>query len=419
MTKGEFRTIQAIGWALVCAATIHNVIGGEPVESLEAKAARIHDQILTIDTHVDTPMRILGRDFDIGVRHDARQRGGRVDLPRMAEGGLDAIFFAAWLDQGDRTPEANERTKQQTLNLLQAIRRSVDQHRELAGLALTPDDAYSLETAGKRAIYIGIENGYAVGKDVSLVKQYYELGARYITLCHSRNNDICDSSTDKQGPEHHGLSDFGKEVVQEMNRLGMIVDISHASDETFYDVVACSKAPIIASHSCARALCNNPRNLDDDMLRALARNGGVIQICILDAYIKTPTPNAERDKEIELLRAEYGNSRDLPEERRAEMFAKWEEINKKYPRSDANVADVVDHIDHVVKVIGIDHVGFGTDLDGGGGLEGCYDVSEMGNLTRELVQRGYGEEQIRKIWGGNFMRVFREVQRVGGQAVGE
>jgi membrane dipeptidase len=361
-------------------------------------------------------MRLTRRGFDIGVRHDVRARGGRVDLPRMKEGGLDAIFFAVYLGQGDRDVEGNKRVVARAFQIFEAIHKAVEANQDVAEIAVNPDDAYRLEAAGKRAIYIGIENGYAIGNDLSLLEKYFDKGARYITLCHSRNNDICDSSTDRNGPEHHGLSDFGRKVVREMNRLGMIVDISHTSDETFYDVIECSKAPIMASHSCARALCDSPRNLNDDMLKALTENGGVIQICILGAYVKPRKPNPARDKAIEELRAEYGNPQDLSQERRSEMFSKWEEITRKYPQSDATVADVVDHIDHVVKLIGIDHVGIGTDFDGGGGLEGCNDVSEMGNITLELVKRGYTEDQIRKIWGGNFMRVFREVQRVAQQS---
>lgn len=389
--------------------------GNDPSETLEARAARIHEQVLTIDTHVDTPMRMLGNRFDIGQRHDRRTRGGRVDLPRMIDGGLDAIFFAVYLGQGERTPEGNERARQRAMQLFQTIHDSLEKNSELAGLALTADDAERWAGEGKRAIYIGIENGYVIGHDLSLLQTYYDLGARYVTLCHSRNNDICDSSTDPGGPEHNGLSDFGREVVREMNRLGMMVDVSHISDQAFYDALQVSQAPLIASHSCARALCDHPRNLDDEMLKALAAAGGVIQICVLDAYVKTPRPNPTRDEALDRLREEYGNYQELPEDRRAEMYRKWEEINERYPQSDASVSDVVDHIDHVVNLVGIDYVGIGTDFDGGGGLAGCQDVSELGNITLELVRRGYDEQQIAKIWSENFLRVFRETERVAQQ----
>jgi len=328
----------------------------------------------------------------------------------MKEGGLDAVFFAVFVSQRARTPEGNNEAKERALRTFDAIHEAIKTHSNLAELALIPDDAYRIEKMGKRAIYIGIENGYPVGSDLSLIKKYYDLGARYITLCHTRNNDICDSSTDK--PEHYGLSEFGKKVVAEMNRLGMIIDVSHISDDSFYDVLKVSKAPVIASHSCARALCDHPRNLDDEMLKKLAENGGVIQMCMLSSYVKKPMPNPERDAAVKALRQKYGNFSELSEEEERKAREEHRALDEKYPRRDATVSDAVDHIDHIVRIVGIDHVGIGTDFDGGGGLDGCYDVSEIGNITRELVRRGYTEKQIRKIWGENFMRVFREVMQV-------
>ena len=214
-------------------------------------------------------------------------------------------------------------------------------------------------------------------------------GARYITLCHTKNNDICDSSTDTI--ENDGLSKFGKQVVKEMNRLGLMVDVSHISDQSFFDVLAVSEAPVIASHSCARALCNNPRNLDDKMLQALAEHGGVIQMCILSDYVKTPDPNPKRDSARAALRIKYNGFEGLSEEEMKNARKEWYGLEDIYPQKLANVCDVVDHIDHIVKVAGIDHVGIGTDFDGGGGVKGCYDVSGMKNITVELLRRGYSE----------------------------
>ncbi len=379
-------------------------------DELAKKAAAIHDRVLTVDTHVDTPMRLMRSDFNVGERHTPGRRGGKVDFPRMKEGGLDAIFFAVFIGQGERTPEGNEKAKQRSFQIFEAIHKAVTEHADMAELALTPNDAYRIEKSGKRAIFIGMENGYPVGNDLSLVKKYYDKGARYITLCHTRNNDICDSSTDTT--EHCGLSKFGEKVVEEMNRLGMMVDISHTSDETFYDVLNVSTAPIIASHSCARALCDNPRNLNDDMLKKLAENGGVIQMCILSDYVKKSPPNPKRDAAIKALRKKYANFNDLSDEEQQKARQEWNTVREKYPQKLATVSDVVDHIDHIVKVAGIDHVGIGTDFDGGGGVDGCYDVSEMGNITLELVKRGYTEDQIRKIWGGNIMRVLSKVEKV-------
>lgn len=378
-------------------------------EELAKRAAKIHDEVLTVDTHVDTPMRLVRSDFDPGERHDSRKGGGKVDFPRMKEGGLDAIFFAVFIGQGERTPEGNERAKERALNIFDAIHATLEKNADQVELAVTPNDAYRIEEAGKRAIFIGIENGYPVGNDLSLIQKYYDLGARYITLCHTRNNDICDSSTDST--EHGGLSQFGKKVVAEMNRLGMMIDVSHISDASFYDVLESSSAPIIASHSCARAICDNPRNLSDDMLKNLKENNGVIQMCILSSYVKKPEPNPERDAAFKELREKYKNFNQLSEDEQKAARAEWYALDEKYPRKLANVSDVVDHIDHIVEVAGIDHVGIGTDFDGGGGVDGCYDVSEMGNITLELVKRGYSKKQIEKIWGGNIMRVMRDVEK--------
>jgi len=407
------------GWVqfgLCCAALLAGLnllagaAAGEEPATLEETAALWHERAWTVDTHVDTPMR-LARGFDIGVRHDVQARGGRVDLPRMKAGGLDAIFFAVYIPQRLRTPEGNELAKQLALETFAAIGDAVAKHPDLAALATSSEDVQPLHEQGKRAIFVGIENGYAIGNDLSLLETYYSLGARYVTLCHSYHNDICDSSSDSKDPEHHGLSAFGKQVVREMNRLGMLIDVSHASDETFYDVLEHSQTPVFASHSCARAICRSERNLDDDMLRALANKGGVIQLCILDAYVKDAEPNPERDRAMNELRAAYPNRDNLTDAQKQELFERWEEINRMYPQSGATVSDAVDHIDHIVKVAGIDHVGIGTDFDGGGGLIDCRDVSEMGRITLELVRRGYTEEQIQKIWGGNFLRVLREVEQ--------
>lgn len=380
-------------------------------ENPEAKAARIHQSVLTIDTHSDTPLNLLRDGFDVSKKQDQATTGTKVDFPRMKEGGLDAQFFAVFVGQGARNPEGDANAKAKALQILEAIQKSVAASAGEAAIALNPDDAYTLEKEGKRAIYIGLENGYTLANDITMVKKYYDKGIRYITLCHTANNDICDSSTDKKkGAEYHGLSPFGKEVVAEMNKIGMMIDVSHISDEAFMDVIQCSKVPIIASHSCARAICDNPRNLTDDDLHALAKNGGVIQMCFLSDYVKKPDPNPKRDSALAVIRKKYNDFVDLSDEQSKEAWKEYRETGRKFPNKLATVQDMVDHIDHIVKVIGIDYVGIGTDFDGGGDLSGCRDVSQMGNVTLELVKRGYSEKDIRKIWGGNFMRVFRKVQ---------
>ena len=381
-------------------------------ENLAEKAAGIHDQVLTVDTHCDTPMRLLRSDYNPGDKHDPRQGGGKVDFQRMKEGGLDAMFFAVFIGQDERTEEGNERAKKLAFKIFDAIKKAVKENQDIAQIATSPEDAYKIQDEGKRAIFIGIENGYPVGNDLSLIEKFYEKGARYITLCHTSNNDICDSSTDSEGPEHNGLSDFGINVVKEMNRLGLMVDVSHISDSAFYDVIEISTTPVIASHSCARALCDNPRNLTDDMLRVLADNEGVIQMCFLSEYLKTPEPFPERDSARFALREKYKNFQNLSEAEMDSARNEWYAIDRKFPAKLATVADMVDHIDHVVELVGIDHIGIGTDFDGGGGLKDCYDVSEMGNVTLELVKRGYNSKEIEKIWSGNLMRVFRKVRDI-------
>jgi membrane dipeptidase len=381
---------------------------------LAAKVGELHDKVLTVDTHADTPSRLLREDWDIGERHESTgRRGSKIDLPRMAEGGLDAEFFAAFVGQESLTPEGYEVAKERAFRVLDAIHKMCEDYPELVALATTPDDAYRIEKEGKRAAFIGMENGYPIGRDLSLIQEYYNKGVRYITLCHSGDNDICDSSTDRQSPEDNGLSEFGKEVVAECNRLGIMVDISHASEKSFFDIIEVTKAPIIASHSSSRALCDHPRNLTDEQLKALAENGGVIQICFVSSFIREQPPNPERDAAMEALREKYGSRRDIQDEAtRAKAMEAYREIYEKYPGEKATLQELVDHIDHVVELIGVDHVGIGTDFDGGGGVEGCDDVSEMPNVTRELLKRGYSEEDIQKIWGGNIMRVLSRVIEV-------
>lgn len=374
--------------------------------TLEEKAAGIHARVLTIDSHTDTPLGMM-RGFDINRRHHYLEDRSRLDIPRMEEGGLDAVFLAAFTGQRERDDGGNQKAFHRTLQIIDSILLQVSNSRAKAEIAYSPEDAYRLEEEGRRAIFIGIENGYALGSDVENVELFFNKGARYITLCHTRNNDLCDSSNDTI--EHGGLSDLGARVVGEMNRLGMMVDVSHISDASFYDVMETTTAPVIASHSCARAICDNPRNLDDDMLKTLAQNGGVIQVCILSDYVRTPPPHPERDSVFSAIRAKYKNFQDLTPEESTLARKEWRAADSLFPRNLATVSDMVDHIDHIVQVAGIDHVGIGTDFDGGGGLADCRDVSEMGNITVELVRRGYSEEDIRKIWGGNLMRVMEEV----------
>ncbi|MEK9612842.1 MAG: dipeptidase [Flavobacteriaceae bacterium] len=384
----------------------------ETEEELVQRALKIHKKVLTLDTHADTPLRMIEPGFDMSKRHDPNETGSKVDYPRMKEGDLDAIFFAAFVAQDIRNDDGNSRAKALCMQMIDSILVSIDRNSDIVGLALNPLDAYSLEKEEKRAIYIGIENGYPIGNDLSNIEAYYNKGVRYITLVHSSNNDLADSATDPNGAEHNGISDFGSKVVSEMNRLGIMVDVSHGSDSVFYDAIKLSKAPIIASHSNARTVTNHKRNMTDEMLKLISKNGGVIQLTMLADYLREAPPNIKRDSAIASLRSNMKPIDKMTDEEKADLRIKYQELNSKYPNPPATVKNVVDHIDHIIKIAGINHVGIGCDFDGGGGIEGVFDASEVMNITIELVKRGYTEEQIAKIWGGNLIRVFKDVQAI-------
>lgn len=375
---------------------------------ITAKAAKIHEKVLTIDTHADVPINMMKDSFDVAVKHSYEKDGSQIDFPRMKKGGMDGMFFAVYLGQGKRTPEANAEAKKKALAIFEKIHEAVRLHPDVAGIATTSKDAYKLQKEGKRAVFFGMENGWPVDNDIKNLKMYHDLGLRYITLSHSSNNDICDSSTDPDGPEYNGLSKFGEEVVKEMNRLGMMVDISHVSDSTFYDVIKLSKVPVIASHSSCRALCDVPRNMTDDMIKTLAKNGGVIQINFVPGFVKKPTQDQELS--MKAIRMKMRQT-DLTAADRKVLLDEMRANGKKYEKDMPTVSDAVNHIEHVIKLTSVDHVGIGMDLDGGGRVIGLNDVSQIGAITEELVRRGYSEKDIAKIWGGNIMRVLDKVEK--------
>jgi membrane dipeptidase len=391
-------------------------------DEIIATARVIHESVITIDTHDDIPSNFASEEVDPGVRGDRQ-----VDLPKMREGGLDAAFFVVYVGQTERTPENYEATKAEALAKFDAIHRMTDDmYPDQIELARSPDDVERIHGEGKLVACIGIENGYAIGRDLGLLERYQELGARYFSLTHSGHNDIADSSSPRENlgdeeEEHGGVSEFGEQVIAEANRLGIMLDVSHASRQSMLDAARLSRAPIIASHSGARALADVSRNLDDEQLLALKENGGVVQLVALGSFVKEDPP--EKEAAIEALADQVGMGagfagwRTLSDEQRAQFRAGMQEIEEAWPTT---VADFVDHIDHAVELIGIDHVGISSDFDGGGGVQGWSDASETFNVTVELVRRGYSEEEIRKLWGGNLLRVWREVERVAAetQAVG-
>ncbi|MBN1951655.1 MAG: dipeptidase [Bacteroidales bacterium] len=395
---------------LMLAAIIVAGCNRRPAIYSDEEITRIHQSLYTIDSHTDTPLLLMIPGTDLSRKNQVRPELGKIDIPRMDEGGLDGLFFAVFVGQGERTGEGNLRAREKALAIFDSIHAFIDRNPEKTALALRAGDLQKISKSGRHAVYIGMENGYTLGNDLSMIGEYYRLGARYITLCHSSNNDICDSSTDRKGPEHDGLSRFGREVVKEMNRLGMMIDVSHISDKAFFDVLETTRVPVIASHSCTRAICNHPRNLTDDMLKALAANGGVIQVCLVSDYVKEMEGTIARDSAKDEVIKKHGDYFGLDDAAQKAFLADWYAVDSIYPVALATVSDLVDHIDHIVHVAGIGHVGIGTDFDGGAELEDCYDVTALKNITAELLERGYTRADIRKIWSGNLLRVMNAVK---------
>ena len=366
--SNEFKSIIGVQWHPECFITrgerymmpLFNWLITEASSFAEAK--RIHSRIITLDSHCDTPMF-----FSEGFTADMfakRNDKVLVDLPKMREGFLDASIMVAYLKQGERDAESLLAATAKADRILTQIEEMVAANCTAVDIAYTPADIARLKRAGKKAIMLGIENGYAIGKDISQLEHFAKRGIVYMTLCHNGDNDICDSA--RGNAEHGGLSQFGEKVVQEMNRLGIMVDMSHAAESSFYDALEVSQKPIVCSHSSARALCNHPRNLTDEQMKALAQKGGVAQVTMYNGFLRTD--------------------------------------------GQATILDAVEHLNHMVNIMGIEHVGIGTDFDGDGGVPGMANASEVINFTRRLLRERYSEEQIQMIWGGNFLRVMEQIK---------
>jgi membrane dipeptidase len=401
-----------------------------PARTDTTTADAIHDRCLTLDTHKDIDSKLAPESLpddpktreEFQRRYDPSVRGiQKVDFPKMREGAYDCAFFIVYVGQGQLNESGYKRALAEANAKFDAIHRMVRLHGDTIGLATTPDQVERLHKEGKLIACIGIENGYPMGEDLTLVEQFHARGARYMSIAHNRHSQLGDSHTPAE-PKHGGLSELGRKAIAEMNRVGIMVDVSHSSRTTMLQTVEASRAPVIASHSGAHAVNAHTRNLDDEQLRALAAKGGVVQCVALDEFVKTDAARAEALRawraECGLGRTRDANAPALSDEEREARFTKYRAglpaIDEKHPK--ANVRDFVDHIDHIVKVIGIDHVGIGSDFDGGGGIDGWNDASESRNVTRELVRRGYTEKQIAKIWGGNLLRVWREVEKVAANA---
>jgi membrane dipeptidase len=387
--------------------------------ALVARARAIHERVITLDTHVDiNPSNFM-------PEHNYTQRlATQVDLPKMEEGGLDAVFLIVYVGQAnDLSPAGYAKAHAAALEKFAAIHRLAE---EIApgriGLALSAADVRRIAASGRKVALIGVENGYPLGEDLRNVQKFYDLGGRYLSLAHNGHSQLSDSNTGERDGVwlHGGLSPLGREVVRELNRVGIMVDISHPSKASMMQTLEITKAPIIASHSGVRALCDHSRNLDDEQLQGLKRNRGVAQLVAFSSYVKCGQETPERREALEALRQKYGIAGPRPgsadSAQRAAYRAELAQIDQRMPPPPrATVQDFVNHIDYAVKLIGIDHVGISSDFDGGGGVTGWSNASETFNVTLELVRRGYTEDQISQMWSGNLLRVMDEVQRVSAE----
>jgi membrane dipeptidase len=428
MKPSRILTLFLLSWAVACSPEPGEdpptpQMGASP-ERTEAeivdRAREIHDRVITIDTHVDIPFNFATEEVDPGVR-------GRFqnDLPKMREGGLDAAFFIVYHGQQERTPDGYASALEGAMRKFEGIRRmSYDLYPDEIDLAYSADDVERIHGEGKLVALIGVENAYPIGEDLSLLAEFHGLGARYTSLTHNGHSQFGDAAVERpdlgdDGPEWGGLSPLGEAAVDELNRLGIMVDVSHAAKSTMMQIVERSRAPIIASHSSIRAVADHPRNLDDEQLQAIRDNGGVAQTTALAGFVKVQPP--ERSQALADLRGRVGlegfNPDALSPQDRAEWDRGMAEIDERWPP--ATLQDYIDHIDYAVDLVGIDHVGISSDFDGGGGVVGWNDASETFNVTLELVRRGYSEEEIRKLWGGNLLRVLRAVEGVAEETGGE
>ncbi len=413
MTKLFFAII------LICSlATAQNT--EKPSETtVSQQAQKIHDSALIIDTHADTPQRFLDEGFDIGSTDP--NDIGHISLLKARRGNLGAEFFSIWVE-----PETNQgHFAKHTFDLIDSVYEQAARHPDRMMMAFSTTDIERAHREHKLAALMGIEGGHSIEADIHLLRDYYRLGVRYMTLSWSNTNEWADSSGDINDPKiqhHNGLTDFGKQVVLEMNRLGMMVDISHVADKTFWDAIATTKAPVIASHSSARALVDAPRNMTDDMLKAVAKNGGVVQVNFFNGFIDENFRKAEEAQRPDQEAARQKYMAQMKSEGKEVSYIELDRIEREFiakiPRPP--LKSLIDHIDHIAKVAGVDHVGLGSDFDGVSGAtpQGIDSAADLPKITQALLDRGYSAEGIHKILGGNLMRVFREVERVSHELQG-
>ena len=398
------RAMMMMGAALV-ALLPTAAMAQEPAVSKQTY--QLHQKLLTLDSHLDTPASLDLPGWSIDEEHDVLHDFTQVDLPRMKKGGLDGGFWAIYTSQGPLTFEGFRKARDFAILRGLSIRNMVTADPANFALALEAKDAAPIAAKGKRVVYMSIENAYPLGEDVSLLDTFYAMGVRVVGFAHFAHNQFADSSTDPSGkPRFGGLSPLGKELLKEMNRIGVVPDASHSSDQVLDDLLALSTTPVLLTHSGCKAVYDHPRNVDDAHLKALAAKGGVIQMNAYGSYLKASKPNPERQKAMSALFASLREGGKITAEKRADLLAKRREIDRLYPETDrATFDDFMTHMLHALEVVGPDHVGIGADWDGGGGVVGMEDVVDLPKITAALLKAGYSEADVQKIWSGNVLRV--------------
>lgn len=403
------------GWAawylLSATAAVMTATAAQAIE-VSPQARQLHERVLVLDTHLDTPANLRRPGWSIADRHDHDGEFSQVDLPRMREGGLDGGFWVIYTGQGARDVAGNRTARDHGLQRLLAIREMLAAHSNDFELALTADDAERIAREGKRVVFISMENASPLASDPSLLTAYHQSGVRMLGITHTLNNDFGDSSTDPKGAEWHGLSPAGKALVAEANRLGIVLDASHASDAVFDQLLELSQAPIVLSHTSADAIYDHPRNIDDERIRRLAAKGGVIHVNAYGGYLIPVPVLAEREKALSALSQKFGPDSRMTAVQIQAYRQERERIDEQYPVPRASLDDYLRHLLHILEVAGPEHVGIGADWDGGGGVTGLENVAELPKITAALMAAGYSEADIGNIWGGNLLRVLRQAQRI-------
>lgn len=392
-------------WTSALMAVLYPAIA--QAQAVSKKDSQTHQHLLTLDSHLDTPASLDLPGWSIDDEHDVHGDYTQVDLPRMKKGGLDGGFWAIYTSQGPLTTEAFRTARDFAILRGMSIRQMVSSDPQNFALALQAKDAAPIAAAGKRVVYMSIENAYPLGEDISLLQTFYAMGVRVAGFAHFAHNQFADSSTDpSKTPVYGGLSPLGKDLLKEMNRLGVVPDASHSSDQVLDDLLTLSTTPIILTHSGCKAIYDHPRNIDDAHLKALASKGGVIQMNAYGGYLKASTPNPERQKALAVLFANVREGTKLSAEQRADFLRRRQEIDRLHPEINrATFDDFMAHMLHALKLVGPDHVGIGADWDGGGGVVGMDDVADLPRITATLLKAGYSEADVEKIWSGNILRV--------------